>query len=257
MAIEVELPDGTIAEFPEGTSNATMEMALAKYRQQPKADFGDVRSRKDSTEQWAPAEMARRYEAQGIDPVTDPNSGAGFWSKYYAGLGKSGVDTAQGAQQLFTDSSLNNVGLLARGLDAVGLDSAAGSLLDFAGKPLLESSKRQRARTAERRKVDEPLLSTGPGMLGNVVGTTSQILGPGLLARGTMAAPVLLPRTIAGNAAQGAVVGAAQPVVGDGERLGNTAIGATLGGAGAAVPKVLGAAYRAVRAPFRPFTQAG
>lgn len=224
---------------------------------QHKADFSDIRSKKDSTEQWTPEELARRYKAQGINPVTDPNSGVGFVGKYYAGLGKSGVDTAQGAQQLFTDSSLNNVGILARGLDAVGLDSASRSLLEFAGKPLLESSLRQQARTAERRKIDAPLLDTGGGMFGNIVGTTSQILGPGLLARGTVAAPMLLPRTIAGNVAQGAAVGAAQPVVRQGERLANTAIGASLGGAGAALPKAVGATYRALRAPFRPFTESG
>lgn len=28
MAIEVELPDGSIAEFPDGTDNATIERAL-------------------------------------------------------------------------------------------------------------------------------------------------------------------------------------------------------------------------------------
>jgi hypothetical protein len=43
MPIEVELPDGTIAEFPDGTSAGTMEMALAKYRA-PKASFKDVRT---------------------------------------------------------------------------------------------------------------------------------------------------------------------------------------------------------------------
>ena len=35
MTIEVELPDGSVAEFPDGTSNATIEMALSKYRAKP------------------------------------------------------------------------------------------------------------------------------------------------------------------------------------------------------------------------------
>jgi hypothetical protein len=48
MPIEVELPDGTIAEFPDGTSAGTMEMALAKYRA-PKANFSDVRTSASST----------------------------------------------------------------------------------------------------------------------------------------------------------------------------------------------------------------
>ncbi|MFD0738225.1 hypothetical protein ACFQZQ_02835 [Lysobacter koreensis] len=42
MPIEVELPDGTIVEFPEGTKPKTMEMALAKYR--TRADFSDVQT---------------------------------------------------------------------------------------------------------------------------------------------------------------------------------------------------------------------
>lgn len=39
MAIEVELPDGNVVEFPDGTDNATMERALRSYQQgTPKAD---------------------------------------------------------------------------------------------------------------------------------------------------------------------------------------------------------------------------
>lgn len=46
MAIEVELPDGTIAEFPDGTDNATMEFALASYRRpsSSRPDFSNVQS---------------------------------------------------------------------------------------------------------------------------------------------------------------------------------------------------------------------
>lgn len=35
MTIEVELPDGSVAEFPDGTSNKTIEMALSRYRAKP------------------------------------------------------------------------------------------------------------------------------------------------------------------------------------------------------------------------------
>jgi hypothetical protein len=46
MTIEVELPDGSIVEFPDDTSSATMEMALAKYRERPtkpaKPSFSNV-----------------------------------------------------------------------------------------------------------------------------------------------------------------------------------------------------------------------
>lgn len=45
MGIEVELPDGSIVEFPDGTDNATMERALSQYHAPsaaPAADFSDV-----------------------------------------------------------------------------------------------------------------------------------------------------------------------------------------------------------------------
>jgi len=43
MTIEVELPDGTIAEFPDGTSPQTMEMALARYREPAANNSGFAR----------------------------------------------------------------------------------------------------------------------------------------------------------------------------------------------------------------------
>lgn len=63
MPIEVELPDGTIAEFPDGTSNATMEMALAKYRA-PSADFSGV----SATSSSAPRKQSRHAGQYGITP---------------------------------------------------------------------------------------------------------------------------------------------------------------------------------------------
>lgn len=46
MTIEVELPDGSIVEFPDDTKPAAMEMALAKYRERPaktaKPSFSNV-----------------------------------------------------------------------------------------------------------------------------------------------------------------------------------------------------------------------
>jgi hypothetical protein len=64
MPLEVELPDGTIAEFPDGTSNATMEMALAKYRAPAKADFSGV----SATSSSAPRKQTRHAGQYGITP---------------------------------------------------------------------------------------------------------------------------------------------------------------------------------------------
>lgn len=43
MPIEVELPDGNVVEFPDGTDNATMERALKAYAfNNSRADFSNV-----------------------------------------------------------------------------------------------------------------------------------------------------------------------------------------------------------------------
>lgn len=69
MPIEVELPDGTIAEFPDNTSPATMEMALAKYRSPQRADFSGVSVRSDSSAKAPSRPGAARHAGQyGITP---------------------------------------------------------------------------------------------------------------------------------------------------------------------------------------------
>jgi hypothetical protein len=80
------------------------------------------------------------------------------------------------------------------------------------------------------------LLGTGSGLAGAAVGTLTQIVGPGIALKGTAAAPALLPRTVAGNAAQGAAMGAAQPTATGESRLANIALGGGLGAVGAALP---------------------
>jgi len=122
---------------------------------------------------------------------------------------------------------------------------------------------------SERQKLDKPLMDTGAGMAGNVIGSLAQTALPatGLLkganaavqgARamrvanatraglaGTAAATVANPLT------QGAIVGggfsAAQPVEEGGSRGLNTATGAGLGAAGTGVTLGLAAAGRAAK----------
>src|SRR6185503_9831787 len=51
MTIEVELPDGNIAEFPDGTSKDVMKNALAKYKvpaAAPAAPAGPEKSKFES-----------------------------------------------------------------------------------------------------------------------------------------------------------------------------------------------------------------
>lgn len=95
MPIEVELPDGTIAEFPDGTSAGTMEMALAKYRA-PKA---------------VPQAMERSSSTKGMS-VGD---------KLAAGFGASFVDAGRGIKQAATLNAKRISGALE------GLHSAVGT----------------------------------------------------------------------------------------------------------------------------------
>lgn len=166
-----------------------------------------------------------------IGNPTDSMSGL---DRFRAGVGKSLVDTYEGGKQFFLDSQPSAVTALAgaalgglRGENVV--QSGINSLVDVAN-----DRRDLQAEAANRRQTDSALLDTGAGMSGNVLGTLAQILGPGVLARGTAAAPALLPTTVRGNALQGAFIGATQPATSDADRGLNALAGGAFGGAGAA-----------------------
>lgn len=184
----------------------------------------------------------------------NPTDGMGQYERYRAGLGKSLVDTARGAKQALTSGWLGQAGVADKALRAVGADGAANLLTGAVGRPLAESARRQQMQTAENRRLDAPLTDTTAGMFGNIVGTAAQAFGPGMALRGSAAAPLFLPRTVAGNAAQGAALGGMQPVANEGER----GLNLLAGGAAGALPGVVtGAARTAKAAIVDPFTRAG
>lgn len=148
-------------------------------------------------------------------PESDPTEGMSGPELFAAGVGKSIYDTGRGVKQLFGGLS--------------------------------------QAEVDEQRKLDAPLMRRGAGLAGNVTGTVAQVVVPGAVAtRAASAAPKIagavraasLPTTIAGNAAQGAAIGAVQPVGTGDSRLANMAFGGAAGAAGSAIPKGLGALYR-------------
>ena len=262
MPIEVELPDGLIAEFPDGTSNATMEMALSRYRQTKSGpNFGNVQTSSGSTERArAPRQPTpKRTAAQltGISdemmnpayqqpvglgtkllrtvmPLSDPN--------FRAGIGKSFADGYRGLKQLGTEAAMVQTGLTAGLMNRMGLDGNA--LVRNQGFPLQDARNQMMQDTADTRESDAPLMGTTAGLLGNATGTAAQFLGPGMALRGTTAARAFLPATIGGNAAQGAAMGAIQPYSSDGDRMANTALGGIGGAVGAGIPATLGAGIR-------------
>lgn len=155
--------------------------------------------------------------------------GENFW----AGMGKSFVDTGHGLVQLGATASRM---LAEHTPDALGGDRAA----KFYGG----IERKLQAQEAERRQRDQPLTSTAAGKAGEVTGVLAQLLGPGIALRGTAAGAALLPRTVLGNVAQGVGMGALQPVADNGERGTNMLVGGGLGGLGAVAPKVVGGVAR-------------
>lgn len=86
MPIQIQLPDGSIGEFPDGMADADIERVLQQQfpTQSAPADFSGVKSRVDSTAN------------DRVAPATDSMSG---YEKFMAGVGKSFVDTYEGAKQ--------------------------------------------------------------------------------------------------------------------------------------------------------------
>lgn len=175
----------------------------------------------------------------------NPTDGMSGGDRLMAGVGKSFVDTGAGLKQVGTSMAEYFV----RSNPALFDDSTAGELR--------ASLERQYADQAKREQRDSPLMSDGAGIGGNVVGTLAQLVaGPAVLARGTAALPAVLPRTLAGNAVQGATFGAAQPTTSDGGRVANAALGTALGSAGVAVPRAVAGSVRGVRSMLSPMTRA-
>lgn len=187
-------------------------------------------------------------------PLEDPNptEGMGAADRFRAGLGKSMVDTISGARQFATEAVAAPLAAVGNIYGALGMGGAQEGLQ----APSREAA-RLRSQETERKALDAPLMRTPAGLAGNVTGTALQLIGPGAALRGTKAAPYLLPRTVAGNARQGALLGLIQPVGDEDSRTQNVALGTAAGGVGAAVPALLGAGYRGARSILEPLTQRG
>lgn len=70
MPIEIEAPDGSVVEFPDGTDDATIERAMRQAYGGPKNDFAGVTSKVDSTERIVdlpPVRAVIAPEDQGFD----------------------------------------------------------------------------------------------------------------------------------------------------------------------------------------------
>lgn len=143
----------------------------------------------------------------------DPASGMSMYDKFMAGAGKAIVDTGRGI----------------------------GSLVGLTSQQDIDEAKR----------LDAPLMDTGAGLAGNVVGNLATMVGPGAAVGAigkvanlprlvSAAGSFVAPQTIKGGAALGAGMSAIQPVATDESRGLNTALGGVVGGLGTAGANALG-----------------
>lgn len=154
--------------------------------------------------EWRPKRRTADDLRAAAEPV-DPTEGMGFAQKTAAGFGKSFVDTGRGVGQLL-------------------------GLVD-------ESD------IAQARETDAPLMATGAGMAGNILGQAAQIATP--LPGG---AAVGLAGKLAASGARAGAFGGAQGTVGDESRLANAGRDAAFGVAGQGVASGMGALAGRARA---------
>ena len=210
-----------------------------------------------------PAEPERRQAMERSRRV-DPTEGMSPWELNMAGLGESLVDGWSALKQAGTSAAEYFVrsnpvlfgeepGVSGRSMS----DVVSGQDSSLAGR-LRASLDRQQAEQAERNRLDEPLLATGAGRTGSIVGTVGQIIGPGGVLKAASRVPqlaaaapaastasrVFLPTSGSGAVAQGAGIGVLQQAPSVEDRQFNTALGTGAAAAGVLVPRAVGAVAR-------------
>lgn len=255
----ITAPDGNTYEItaPDDASEEdVLAYAQANYQSAPKAgpDFSNatassriVSGATDRKRPKIPRTQAELDAATGTS--LDPTAGMSRLGQVRAGFGKAFADTGQGLRQVLNAGQQVTLGLQAEAAKRAGLIDERGrqSVIRRVGVPLYERGQAMQQEAQQRRQMDEPLMSTGGGLVGNVAGYATQVIGPGLALRGTAAGSALLPQTIGGNALQGAALGYVQPVASEDERALNLGVGGVAGGLGAAVPVGLAGAIRTAR----------
>lgn len=164
----------------------------------------------NAARQLAAAIMQMRGATGGQVKTFDPTEGMSTTEKLLAGVGKAFTDVGRGVGQ------------------AVGLVS--------------------RADIEESRRLDAPLMKTGAGMTGNILGNVAA-LAPTSMIPGAASIP--------GAAMIGAATGALAPSASTEETLKNTALGGVLSPAAILAGRGLGAVARGGQSLIEPFTRGG
>lgn len=209
--IEVELPDGSIAEFPDGTSPDVIKGVLQRR----------VGVRQNTTREQRIRQ--KMIEEKDLIEMTDPSGSA--LDNARAGYAKSWLDTGRGLKQ---------IGLgIADYFDPPKQDLAG---LVTGQKPMGRADRYQQ-ELDQNRYIEAPLMDTLGGITGNVTGQGVQMAVPGTavskagLVPKVLQGTKLLPSTLRAAASAGAF-GATQPVHSGESRAGNAAWNAAFGGLG-------------------------
>src|SRR5690606_27242670 len=153
--------------------------------------------------------LAEQLGYDWLNNEADPTAGMSGLDLARAGAGKMMVDTARGARQL--------------GVEAAGLLGSGRAR---------ERAQELRAEETERQQRDAPLMRADAALAGYAGGMLAPMGAGAYATRGTRALGAFLPSTARGSAAQGAALGALQPVGEDDSRTANVAFGGAAGAGG-------------------------
>jgi hypothetical protein len=192
-----------------------------------------------------------KYRLTGPDgstyEITAPDSASQdeVFKTFHASVGKQSKaqsDTAAWEKKIKGDLTGDMGGF---GKFVAGYGSAVPRLARGIGQRLGINSQ---AEVDEANKLDQPLMETGAGMAGNIAGNVGAAV-PTAFVPGA--------NTIAGAAAIGGVLGAAQPTTTGESALKNGLIGGAAGPAGLIAGRAIGSAWQGGKALLEPFSQSG
>lgn len=171
-------------------------------------------------EQKRPAQPAETPESQERwKQMLDPTAGMNEGEKFRAGIGKAFSDLGTGVSQF------------GAGVADFFAPRQANAADRIVGRKPLSRVDEMRQQVAEARRLDAPLMNTGAGTAGNVVGNVAAV-APTAVIPGA--------NTYAGASAIGALTGLAQPSASGTETLTNAGLGAAGGAAGKGIADAAG-----------------
>lgn len=184
MAIEVELPDGSVAEFPDGTPQATITAALQKQFGKPSPDAGP----QQGAGRFAAPQMAGTKIPQG---QPEPNAVVDVARSAASGLGKGlmGLVTLPG-----------NIEQLGRmGINAAGRALGAGGNVVEPDTALTNYSDAKRRVEGAIGPLYEPQTTAG-----KFAGTVAEFAPAAMLGPGSAAARFMSNAVVPGIASEAA-----------------------------------------------------